>query len=341
MARVLVTGASGFVGHQLVDALLNHGDDVGCLVRARSKTAELEKKGCRLVRGDVTDPPSLRAAVADVDVIYHVAGLTKANTYRSYCCVNEAGTAGIVDACTKQTSPPVFILLSSLSAAGAMPDETPRTEDLPPSPASSYGRSKRAGELAAEARAAAVPITVIRPPVVIGPGDVASLAVFRSISKFGVHPMLGLGRRVSLIHTADLSAAMIAAAEHGERLPPPSGNGSSAVVAGQGYYFVAADERPTYAELGHLVANAVGRTKIRLVRIPRALVYSLATGNEAWGRLLRRPRYLNLDRVREMKAGHWICSAAKAHAQLGFTPGASLQDRITQTDAWYKEHGWL
>jgi nucleoside-diphosphate-sugar epimerase len=135
---------------------------------------------------------------------------------------------------------------------------------------------------------------------------------------------------------------MIAAAQRGERLRGSSdGHTASVQPPGQGYYFVAADERPTYAELGRLVANAVGREKIRIVCAPRALVYTLATGNEVWGRVMRRPRYLNLDRIQEMKAGHWICSSAKAREQLHFAPGASLQDRLTQTADWYKAHGWL
>jgi len=62
---------------------------------------------------------------------------------------------------------------------------------------------------------------------------------------------------------------------------------------------------------------------------------------ELAGRLTFRPRYLNLDRARDLTAGHWICSSAKAHRDLGFTCAAPLEDRIGQTADWYRHHGWL
>src|SRR6476620_1612630 len=97
MARVLVTGASGFIGGQLVDALLANGDDVTCLVRAKSDTSALRQRRVNLALGDVTEPSSLSAAIASADTVYHLAGLTKANTAAQFHRVNEAGVRNVVD----------------------------------------------------------------------------------------------------------------------------------------------------------------------------------------------------------------------------------------------------
>src|SRR3954468_22210316 len=103
MSRALVTGASGFVGQHVVEALLARGDEVACLVRKSSKSEPLVKMGARLRFGDVRDPAGLPAAVADADVVYHVAGLTRGHGRKEYCTVNEAGVRNILDACAKRS----------------------------------------------------------------------------------------------------------------------------------------------------------------------------------------------------------------------------------------------
>jgi nucleoside-diphosphate-sugar epimerase len=213
-----------------------------------------------------------------------------------------------------------------------MNERRPRTEEDPICPVSNYGRSKRAGELAAEAFATRMPITVIRPPIVLGPGDVAGLALFRYIRRFRSFTVLRTPRLMSTVHVVDLVPAIIAAAERGERL---SGEGT------HGYYFVAADEQPTFPELGRMVAFAVGRPYAWQIRVPSATLWIAAAMGEAMGRVTGRPRYISLDRAREFASGHWACSAGKAKRQLGFAVGAPLEERIRQTAEWYRDHGWL
>jgi len=136
MARVLVTGASGFIGGQLVDALLANSDDVTCLVRAKSDTSALQLKGVNLAFGDVTDPSSLPAAIASAETVYHLAGLTKANTAAKFHRVNEVGVRNVVDACAKRTSPATVVVVSSLAAAGPTAEPAiPGSGSSPPPPA--------------------------------------------------------------------------------------------------------------------------------------------------------------------------------------------------------------
>jgi len=349
MSRTLVTGATGFIGGQLAQALVAAGDDVTCLARRGARLDRLESLGVRIVEGDVTSPESLAAAVAQADVVYHVAGLTRARSRAEFFAVNETGVANLLEACRRLATPPVVILISSLSAAGPAVEGRPRTEEDPPAPMSIYGRSKRAGELAAMARAADLPITIIRPPVVLGEGDTDGLTMFHMIARSGIHLVPGWSPpQLSVVHVADLVAAIMAAARQGTRLSANSDDRATAIsnagpprVDPRGYYFVAGNEQPTFADLGRLVGEAIGRRTTRVICVPSPLVWPVATCAELIGKIRGSAPILNRDKVREALAEDWTCSPAKAIADLDFSARASLLDRLRQTAAWYRNEGWL
>ena len=106
-------------------------------------------------------------------------------------------------------------------------------------------------------------------------------------------------------------------------------------------YFAASDEHPTYAELGHMLRDAVGRRHVLILHVPLVGVWGLAALTAGAAHLLRRPFYLSLDKAREIAAGSWVCSAEAARRELGFAPGAPLRERLAETAAWYRAAGWL
>jgi nucleoside-diphosphate-sugar epimerase len=338
MARALVTGATGFIGKQLVGALLARGDGVLCLVRPGASVDGLRKLPVQLLAGDVTDASTLPAEMANVDVAYHLAGVTRANRLPDYLRANEAGVRNVLGALAQRTTPPVVVVVSSLAAAGPMPDRNRlRTESDVPQPVSHYGASKLAGERAAVAFADKVPITIVRPPIVLGPGDVTGLQLFKSIRRFRSFLVLGSQRRASVIHVADLNSALIAAAERGVRLPPGQCDDN-----GRGRYFATADEHPpTFAELCRMIARSLNRPYALAIRLPLLAIWPAVVPGEIVGRITGRSRYLSFERAKEFTSGHWICSSAKANRELGFTPGAPLVERIKQTADWYLQEGWL
>jgi nucleoside-diphosphate-sugar epimerase len=339
MARVAITGASGFIGPHLAEALLNRGDEVTCLVRRTSRLDRLKPLGVIVAHGDVTDLESLRKPLAGQDVVFHLGACVRTFRSAEYYRVNGDGTQNIARACAEQEHPPVLIFVSSLAAAGPSPDGRPLTEDHAPRPVSHYGRSKRAGELAVAAWADRVPATIVRAAAVFGEGDRGCLAMLRSIACLGVHlapvgPPLGL----SMIHVADLVHLLILGAERGVRVPSPGREGAAAA---QGCYFAAANEQPTYAELGRMMGSALGCHRVLVLPTPRPLVWTLALAGEAFSRIRRRPALLNIDKAREATAGSWFCSSERAAAELGFSVATPLSDRLRQTVQWYRDHRWL
>ena len=277
--------------------------------------------------------------MAEQEIVYHVAGITLAVKKRQFFQVNQEGSRNIARACAARSAPPVLLIVSSLAAAGPAVDGRPKIESDLPQPVSAYGQSKRGAEQAAESFADRVPTTIVRPPIVLGEGDHLGLKMFRSIYRSGIHFVPGRGRhRFSLIHAADLAELMILAAQRGRRLPPAGCGGS---VAGQGYYFAACEEDVVYDDLGRLIGEVLGGDRVFPVHIANSLVWTLAGVMETVSQIEGRPRYMHIDKVREIMAGSWICSPRSAALDLGFAVKAPLIERLRQTAQWYRGQGWL
>ena len=283
------------------------------------------------------------------DAVYHLAGLVSAFRLSDMMSVNVDGFRNVVEACADSESPPTLIVVSSLAAAGPSSAERPRVESDPPAPVSNYGRSKREAELLAQQFAARVPITVVRPPIVYGEGDLNMLSVYRSIYRLRLHMAWGVAySRYSLVHVWDLVEALILCCRSGKRLVPAethssngSTNGSAAAVSATGIYFVAGDEQPTFGELGRLIAKSLDRRVLVCGGSRTFMLWPAAAGAEAIARLRRKPYIFNFDKAREAQAGSWTCSSQAIQAELGFRPGAPLVARLQQTADWYLQQNLL
>ncbi len=346
MAHALITGATGFIGPHLAKRLLQRGDRVTCLVRKSSKVDPVKALGVEFSQSDVTDP-ALATALPTVDVVYHLAGLVKALRPAELLRVNEGGTRNLAAALAAQPNPPVLVVVSSLAAAGTAPDGPAgraRVEVDPPSPVSHYGRSKRAGELAAGEFAEKLPITIVRPPIVFGEGDREVLQMIQPIARLGVHMVPGYTtRRFSLVHAGDLAEGLIRAAERGTRLPSTGSATANGGVRnlGQGIYFIAAQEQPSYVELGQIIATALGKRWYRAVRSPEFISWLAGGGAQLVSRLRGKPGILNLDKVTEAVAGSWICDIDKARQELAYEPSSPVLQQMQQTVTWYRQQKWL
>ncbi len=329
--RALVTGASGFVGSHLCEALVAAGDSVRAFLRRPLEAPWLA--GVATVRGDLDDPASLAAAMTGVDVVYHVAGVTKALDEAAFRRTNERGVANVVEAAARFATPPVVVLVSSLAAAGPSPDaRRPRDETVPPSPRSAYGRSKLAGEEVARRRAADLPLSIVRPPIVYGPRDKDVLELFR-LARRGIVPQVGFSeKRFSAVHVADLARALRLAGRSGERVEGDT--------PGRGVYFVSDLSTWSWRDLAHAAGAGQGR-RPWVLPLPASLSFAAGVVGEIVGRATGRPWIVNLDKAREGRAAHWTCDAGKAAAQLGFTPHFRVPEGFADTANVYRASGWL
>ena len=333
--NVLVTGASGFIGTHLVRGLVARGDNVTCLVRQTSDISQLKKLSCTIAYGDtVKEAENVRTAIDGNQTVFHLAASTHSIVSRELETLNSTGFENVVEACADCPSPPTLVFVSSLAAVGPSSPTNPVTENTPRVPVSFYGKSKLACERIAEEFSARVPISIVRPPIVLGGGDRHGLDMFRLIDQLGWHFVPSFKTNYfSVIHADDLSNALIRVADSGRRLNPASPS--------EGIYFASADETVSYSQLGRMIGDSLGRRRTRVLRVAMPILWVFAGLNQLKARLTSTPQFLNWDKFREAKAGSWICSNEKIKNEVGFAPELPLMERLNQTSAWYRRHGWL
>jgi dihydroflavonol-4-reductase len=325
--KTLVTGSNGFIGSFLVERLLEKEYQVFCLVRKTSDLRWIRQLDVHFITGELVQPSTLMDAVQDKDVVFHLAGVTKAKDYEGYMRGNYQATVNLLEAMEqygKKDQKLVFV--SSQAAGGPARGSVPMSEDQTPQPISSYGKAKLRAEEAVLRFAASHPATIIRPPAVYGPRDKDVLVMFRYVQK-GLLPVLGSGQqRLSIVHVDDLVEGVILAAEK--------------KAANSRLYYMSGDGEFTWLEIGQVIARALDK-RCFILRLPSWLLSTASFFGVAFSRLGNKPPLLNKDKVKEFKQGSWLCSNRLAKSELGFSPRIDLDEGMRSTAAWYKKMGWI
>ena len=326
MGKVLVTGATGFTGGKLAQRLVGDGHQVVAFVRPSSQTRHLNDLGveCRTV--DIRDANDVMNNFAGFQKVFHIAA-----AYRSehadraeFRAVNVDATRHLLDAADKY-GVDRFIHCSTVGVQGEI-EAPPASEDYRLKPGDHYQESKLDGELLAlEYARSGLPVSVVRPVGIYGPGDTRFLKLFRPIQR-GRFVMVGTGE--SLYHMTyidDLVDGFVLAAERPEAL------GEVFTIAGQEY--------TTVRELVDTIADVLGRPRSRL-RVPFKPVYLASVVCDRLCRMInvspplypRRVEFFHLDRA---------FSIDKAKRLLGFQPKVRLSEGLARTAAWYRDQGLL
>ena len=325
--KALVTGATGFIGSHLTEALIQKGVQVRCLVRRTSDTKWLNNLPIELIYGDCNDKDNLHQAVDNVDWVFHLAGVTKAIKRETYFKVNGLGTYNLIQACLeKNPCLRKFVYISSQAAAGPSTSGSPKNELDSCEPVSNYGRSKRVGERMVLAHAQDLPVIVLRPSAVYGPRDKDLFAVFRLLSKKIDACPLNRGHRISLCHVQDIVQGILLAAE----IQTKSGD-IFFLSDGQGYGL---------GNIGSILARAMNITVYRIL-VPKSVMIGIAFVSEYLSKLTGKPRRINIDKSKELMQLNWVCDITKASKLLGYQPKVTLVQGAQQTYEWYRQERWL
>jgi nucleoside-diphosphate-sugar epimerase len=320
--RALVTGAGGFLGQALVRALTVRGDTVRALVR-RPEPA-LAHPRVEVVLGDATDPGALGAAVQGVEVVFHLAGLRRATERDAFWRVNVGATRLLLEACAAG-APGLRRFVLAGSRAASPPSATGCREEEPAAPVEWYGESKAEAERVTFLYRDRLPVTVARPPRIMGAGDRENLIFFK-LARRGWALGFGQDRPLSWIDVDDCAQGMLLLADRPE-------------AVGEAY-FLASDERTTVQGVMLAAAEALG-VEARRVDVPGPLLSAAARLADLVSRVSGRKLPLNRKLAQQLLAPGWVCDTAKARTRLGFQASTPLRDSMARAARWYLERGWV
>lgn len=319
--RAFVTGATGFIGSHLVEALIKEGFEVNCLKRSSSSLGYIEGLNVRLIEGDCCKFESLYEAVKGCQYIFHLAGLTKAKTQSDFYAANVLGTETLLRA-VEENSDNIkrFFYLSSLAATGPARNGLPLQEDCEPMPVSDYGRSKFDGERLVYSYKDKLPITIIRPPAVYGPRD-KDLLVFFKMVKSGFVPYWGKSL-YSFIYVEDLVSGIISSSLRDE-------------AEGE-IFFISDGSIYTSDDIIDAISDAIGKRPLK-VAAPDFIIPLL-------GVMLKRMEKVNIinsDKLKELRFKNWTCDSTKINKMINFTPKVKFKEGAKWTADWYRIHKWI
>jgi nucleoside-diphosphate-sugar epimerase len=323
----VVTGGSGFIGRNLVDRLLRDGHTVRCLVRRPEGALGPPKVERHVVT--YADPATLMstAAFEGADVVFHLAGATRAPSTTAFRDANVTTTRNILGALVARRLRPRFVYVSSQAAAGpAASPQRPVDESDPVRPVEEYGRSKADAERIVEGFNDRLVTTIVRPCAVYGPRDRDFLALFRLAAR-GWAVLPGVRDHwLSLLHVDDVVDGLLRAGVT-ER-------------AAMRTYFLASRNAVQWSTVVDAMALAA-RRRLRVVNLPQWLVASSAEAGELVAALTGHVPLANRSKVALGRQPYWVCSAARARDELGFQERVTLPEGIRETYLWYVTHRWL
>lgn len=328
--RVLVTGATGFIGAHLVQALISEGNSCRCLVRRTSDLSGLKELGAEIFSGDLTDPKSLQGVARDIDIVYHLAAeghvsAVSDNANKRFKKINVHGTENLAKECLDA---PInrFIHFSSTAAMGLI-NRHILDESIPCEPSTPYQISKFDSEqiILSFWKEHSFPGLVLRPCLVYGPGEGSEFLKLCRLIKKGLFPKIGKGLNLMpIVHVKDVVDAAIIAARKG-RL---------------GEIYLIASQRSFQLEyIRRLILEVMG-IKRPYIYVPESWAILVAGIIERLAEISRSTPIVTRKNIKSTITDRKF-DISKARRELGYMPSVGIKFGIEKTVEWYLQKGLL
>ncbi|RMF13832.1 MAG: NAD-dependent epimerase/dehydratase family protein [Candidatus Dadabacteria bacterium] len=323
--KVLITGITGLIGSHLCDRLLDDGHQIVAQVRRPDKARWLEERGVEVLRGDLSmfrDPDLVLPAV---DCVIHLAGVVHAHNEQEYEDVNFVAVADLYRCIERQEwTPRRFLFASSAAVAGPCPGGRPVTEGEPCRPIDPYGIAKLRAEHFL-LQNATFPVTLFRPVLTLGPGDEATLALYRMARRGFGFRAAGVDQLLSTVDIDDLISAIVLMSHE---------DGS-----GHQTYYVAGDEIVATTALFTRIGKALGRTRVRTIAIPRSILWLASRVMMLLSAWFGFRNQLDDKQFKLITAPAFVFDASRLRQRLGWTPAVDLDTSLRKAVAGYRQRG--
>ena len=335
MERILITGASGFIGSFLVEEALKRGMEVYAGVRKSSSRRYLQDARIRFVELNFASRSALVQTLSaqlsqcgKFDYIVHCAGVTKCPHAETFTKVNYDYTVNFTEALREAgMMPRQFIYISTLSVFGAVheADYAPITESDVPVPNTAYGQSKLKAETYLRAFPG-LPYVIFRPTGVYGPRETDYYLMAKSIRNH-VDFAVGYKRQdLTFVYVRDVVQAGYLAIDKGVT---------------QRCYFLSDGQVYSSRDFSDLIQRGLGNPFVLHLRFPLLLLKAVSFLGQCVSNITGRGVTLNLDKYKIMKQRNWRCDISPAVKELGYSPAYLLERGVRETLDWYKSEGWL
>ncbi|MDE5783852.1 MAG: NAD(P)-dependent oxidoreductase [Prevotella sp.] len=330
--KILVTGASGFIGSFIVEEALRRGMDTWAAVRGSSKRDFLQDGRIHFIELNLSSRSQLEEQLHghQFDYVVHAAGVTKCLNDSDFFEINTEGTKNLVNALLSLQMPVKrFVYVSSLSIFGAIRETQPYEEILEsdtPMPNTNYGRSKLQAELWLDSLQAPFPYVILRPTGVYGPRERDYFMMAKSIRQ---HTDFAVGFRqqdITFVYVLDVVQAVFLACEKGQ-------TGRK--------YFLSDGQVYQSATFSNLIRKELGNPWWIRVTAPIWLLRVITFFGDKIGHITGKISALNNDKFHILKQRNWRCDIEPARRELGYEPQYTLTEGVPLTIKWYKENGWL
>ena len=330
--KILVTGASGFIGSFVVQEALDRDFHVWAAVRHSSSREYLGDARINFIELDFSDEARLTEQLRpySFDYVVHAAGVTKSSNVDDFYNINSEGTRRLVAAILALGMPlKKFVYLSSLSVYGPIRDSYPHLDILlsdNPRPNTHYGKSKLMAENHLRAVRDRLNYTILRPTGVYGPREKDYFMMVKSIKR---HADLSVGfsqQDITFVYISALVQAVFLALEQ---------------KASGGKYFITDGEVYTSSDFCELVSAELGNPWCTHLTVPVWAMSLACSVGEWWGKSTGRVTALNRDKFNILRQRNWRCDVGAAMTDLGYSPKVKLSEGVKLTIDWYKANGWI